>query len=98
MDPINPSVIALHGALVELTLRLGRVEDKLGMPPGPLATFARIPIPPPAPPPAQHAPHIDYTSGCDADTCGCDESVSLRAQVATLTARVRDLEGVRHVA
>jgi len=41
MDPINPSVIALHGALVEITLRLNRVEQKLHMPDAPLATFAQ---------------------------------------------------------
>lgn len=31
MDPINPSVIALHGALVELTLRMRRVEAQLAL-------------------------------------------------------------------
>lgn len=49
MDPINPSVISLHGALVELTLRLNRVERALHVPDAPLATFAQLgsDIPPP---------------------------------------------------
>ena len=47
MDPINPSVIALHGSLVELAIRVNRIEEKLHMTePVALLTF-KADLPPP---------------------------------------------------
>lgn len=70
-DNITPSVIALHGSLVELTMRLNRVERKLGVEPAPLLTFGQagsVPLPP------------------DVEPCSCDEAVALRTRVRELTA------------
>lgn len=71
MDPINPSVIALHGAVVELTLRLTRIEQKLQLPPVALRTFAQ---------PGSHLPP-PY------QPCSCEESLNLRARVRELESR-----------
>jgi len=74
MDPVNPSVIALHGALVELTLRLNRVEEALRLHQRPvaLATFAQegSNIPPPYEP------------------CSCEESTALRQHIVDLAAKL----------
>jgi hypothetical protein len=68
---ISPSVVALHGSLVEMALRLGRVEKKLGLDvePQPLATFAPpgLCVPPPYEP------------------CSCEEAMQLRAELAAVT-------------
>lgn len=71
MDPINPSVIALHGALVELTLRVGRIERALEQPPVALATFAQpgSNLPPPYEP------------------CSCDEALALQQHIVELAAK-----------
>lgn len=73
MDPITPSVIALHGALVELTLRVGRLEQKMMLrEPIALATFAQAGSNIPAP----------Y------EPCSCEESTALRAHIVELAARL----------
>lgn len=61
----------LQGNMLELALRVGRIERALHLDvePQPLATFAR-----------QHAPSPDYTI----ERCSCDESVMLRARVREL--------------
>jgi hypothetical protein len=73
MDPINPSVIALHGALVELTLRVGRLEQKMMLhEPIALATFAQ----PGSDIPAPYEP------------CSCEEALSLQAHIQALSSRL----------
>lgn len=71
MDPVNPSVIALHGALVELTLRMNRVEHALRVKPAALATFAQegSSLPPPYEP------------------CSCDEALALQRHIVDLAAK-----------
>lgn len=72
----DPLVITLHGSLLELTLRVARIERELQLhEPFALATFGQGPRDALAPTP-------DYTT---ADACSCDEALMLRA-------RVRDLE------
>lgn len=78
MDWTSPAVIALHRSLVEITVRLGRCEDKLGLADEPhaLATFTHHHVPPPCEP------------------CSCDESVALRARVRDLETAVNLLGGL----
>jgi hypothetical protein len=64
----SPSVIALHGALAELVLRVGRIESKLEMPVAPLHTFAQ----PGSKIPPQGRP------------CSCEEALALRARIREL--------------
>lgn len=71
MDPINPSVIALHGALVELTLRMNRVEQAIGVRPVALATFAQAG----SNLPAQYEP------------CSCEEALALQRHIVDLAAK-----------
>lgn len=73
MDPVNPSVIALHGALAELTLRVGRLEHKMLLrEPIALATFAQAGSNIPAP----------Y------EPCSCDESIALQQHIVELAAKL----------
>lgn len=70
MDQNQPLVAAHHAALVELTLRLGRLEKHLGfeLREYPLATFALEGSNIPAP----------Y------EPCSCDESMALRSRIIEL--------------
>lgn len=73
--------VALHNSLVELTLRIGRCEEKLGLhlESMALATFANVP------PPHEPAP---------ARPCSCEESVQLRARVRKLAAELELLRPI----
>lgn len=70
-ETIAPSVVALHRSLVELMLRIGRVEKRVGLDTEPqaLATYAQegSHIPPPFAP------------------CSCEEAVQLRVELAAVT-------------
>ena len=76
MEKLDPLVVSLHGSIVELTLRVGRIEKELGLAePIAMATFVSPGFERPA------APTPDY--GIE-NPCGCDESVALRSRVRQL--------------
>lgn len=68
MNWSSPTVIALHGALTELVLRVSRLETALDMPSAPLHTFAQ----PGSNIPPQGRP------------CSCEEAIALRARIRDL--------------
>jgi hypothetical protein len=80
-EDVNPLVIALHGALVEMQLRVKRCEDTLGLSHAhdPVATFGREPF----------EAHLE-------GPCSCEESLALQEKVRKLEKLVVELRVELH--
>lgn len=80
---MDPLVLSLHGSLLELSLRVTRLEREVNVPDGPRATFGRGP---------GYAPTPDYgPQPTVAEPCSCDESLALRARVQELLAKLDEV-------